>query len=113
MKLRYTALVFNLVLNLAQYNLWSIIQHNFFYIAESVQYIVLYFFLIYPPPEKQFWYTYLCFIGLIFGTNDLLDLLLFNPNVFGWNEVYFTIGAAIYTGIKLKQWERIKRAKTL
>ena len=41
MKRQNTVLILCLLLNIAQYNLWQYIQHNFFYISESVQYLLI------------------------------------------------------------------------
>jgi len=107
-----------LVLNLAQYNLWRYIQHNFFYKAETVQYLLmggLIYSLLCKVEElnqskkllKELYYSkLLTFLWIIFGMNDLCDLLFFDPNKFGCNEIAFTGLAFLYTIGKLrKQWK--------
>ena len=108
-------------LNLAQYNLWQYIKHNFFYIAESAQYFwvgAIMFWLakfiknntlskkIKEDAEN---FLFVASLWIIFSVNDLTDLLFFNPNVFGWNEIAFCVLAFIITVIKLKkQWKTPK-----
>ena len=118
MRAQKIILVVLIVLNLAQYNLWQLIQHMFFYKAESVQYILLglllYSFLNIIEKLSQskklikdvYYCKMLTFIWIIFGVNDLCDLFFFNPTVFGWNEWLFTGSAIIYTLKKLRnQWK--------
>ena len=116
------ALIGLLVLNLAQYNLWRYIQHNFFYKAETVQYLIMggIMYALFRLAEglndskkwlKELYYCkMLTVLWVIFGLNDLCDLLFFNPNKFGWNEIAFTGLAFMYTVIKLKkQWKMSHR----
>ncbi len=118
MKRQNTVLILCLLLNIAQYNLWQYIQHNFFYISESVQYLligtVMYnmaAFIQKNIESKQgkrhvFYIKLTVTLWIIFAVNDLCDLLFFDPKKFGWNEVAFCSLAFIITIVKInKQWK--------
>lgn len=118
MKKQTVILALCIVLNILQYNIWQYIQHNFFYIAESVQYFLV-GTIIYSLAAYIKKYTeskkikqdmeiliFVSILWIIFAVNDLTDLLFFNPNVFGWNEVVFCAAGLIVTIIKLrKRWK--------
>ena len=114
-----------IVLNIAQFNLWQYIKHNFFYKAETIQYLLagalIYSLIVRVESlllnagkkllKEIYWAKVLTFLWIIFGINDLVDLLFFDPTKFGWNEVAFTALAFIYTIAKLKrQWKMNNRA---
>lgn len=119
MQRKTTVLVLCILLNLAQYNLWPYIQHNFFYIAESVQYFLLGTILYsmadlihknIESKKSREWILYFqltVMLWITFAVNDFVDLLFFDPKKFGWNEVFFCGIAFIITFYKLRQqWKQ-------
>lgn len=102
-----------LCLNIAQYNLWQYIRHDFFYICEGVQYLLLACLILITEKEhkkdqngyshRQTDKLFVLFVHLfvLFAVNDLLDILLFDPHHFGWNEVVFCMIGVIYSYIKI------------
>lgn len=99
-----------LVLNVAQYNLWQYIEHEFFFVAEGAQYLLLGILLYYDSKKEiNYLFKILIVLFILFSVNDLLDLLFFDPHKFGWNEVVACLVGLIYSILKIrKEWNSHK-----
>jgi len=105
MRKRTAILITLLALNLVQYNVWPYAEKYctyFFYKMETLQYMLTFYLMKYPPMKPTKTYNFLLRAWLIFAINDAVDLLFFNPHEIGWNEIIFCIIAIIYPLIAQK-----------
>jgi len=85
-------LILVLICNLFQSNFWHL-WYNLWYHADYFQFILLWYVILKSNENK--WVKLVCYEGLIFNVNDVVDVLFMNPNKIEINEYIFCTLALI------------------